>query len=438
MTYRKTRISFSLTLFLIFVSANLQAEEPKAWVSKNIDGLVELYKQFHRSPEISFHEEKTGEKLAAEFHKLGIRVTSKVGGYGVIGLLKNGPGKMVMLRTDLDALPVTEKTGVPYASKVRTKDDDGVVIGAMHACGHDVHITNMIGVARYLAANKKKWSGTVMFLGQPAEERGAGATAMLKDGLFKRFGKPDFALALHVDAFLPTGYVGYRGGYAMANVDSVDITVKGKGGHGSLPQATIDPIAQAAQLIVDLQTIVSREISPFDPAVITVGAIHGGTKHNIISDSCHLKLTVRSYSAKVRKHLKAAIKRKAEAIAKSFRAPMPVVKFSEGTPSLFNNERLVERIVPVFEKVLGEDKVVPAEPVMGGEDFSQFGLAGVPIFMYRLGSVHQARFDEMAKRGVKPPSLHSPLYYPNAKEALEVGIVTMTSSVMELLKKKDR
>lgn len=256
---------------------------------------------------------------------------------------------------------------------------------------------------------------------------------MLKDGLFTRFRQPDFALALHVDAFHPTGYVGYRGGFALANVDSVDITVRGRGGHGAYPHATIDPIVQAAQLIVELQTIVSREISPLEPAVVTVGSIHGGNKHNIIPDSCHLQLTVRSYSDKVRKQLKDAIIRKAVSIAKSHRAPEPTVKYSEGTPSLFNNEQLVERIVPVFEKTLGADKVLLKDRSMGGEDFSQYGKAGVRIFMFAVGSVNAKRLEKYAKNGGKTPSLHSALYYPDPAETLKTSVVTSTSALLELL-----
>jgi hippurate hydrolase len=278
-----------------------------------------------------------------------------------------------------------------------------------------------------------QWSGTVMFVGQPAEEKGGGARAMLEDGLFERFPRPDFAVALHVDAFLPTGMVGYRGGYAMANVDSCDITLQGRGGHGSYPQGCIDPIAQAAQLIVDLQTIVSREIAPLEPAVVTVGSIHGGTKHNIIPDSCHLQLTIRSYSPEVRAHLKESIIRKARAVAESFRAPEPEINYTEGTPSLFNDERLVERLVPIFVEALNEDRVIQADRTMGGEDFSRYGFAGVPIFMYKLGSVDRERLSEYASSGATPPSLHSAKYYPDVRPTLSTGVTSMTAIVRELL-----
>ena len=434
MNVRRCVIASTALLGCVF-SATAAADEPAAWVDENLRELVELYRHFHQSPEVSFEEKETSKRLAAELRAAGAEVTRNIGGHGVVAILKNGDGPMLMLRTDLDALPVTEQTGLAYASKVSIRTKKGVATGVMHACGHDVHITNQIGVARYLAANKDRWRGTVMFIGQPAEERGAGAKAMLDDGLFKRFGKPDFAVALHVSSDTATGTVGYRAGYALANVDSVDITMRGRGGHGAYPHMTIDPVVQAAHLVIDLQSIVSREIKPIEPAVITVGSIHGGTKHNIIGNECHLQITVRSYSEKVRKQLLSAIRRKAKAAAISAAAPEPVVKISEGTPSLFNNEALVRRMVPVFERVVGKDNVQPAEPSMGGEDFSRYGKAGVPIFMYRLGSIDPKRLKRYETLGQKPPSLHSPLYYPDVKMTLRTGVTTMSSAVLELLKK---
>ena len=434
MNVRRCVIASTALLGCVF-SATAAAEEPAAWVDENLRELVELYRHFHQSPEVSFEEKETSKRLAAELQAAGAEVTRNIGGYGVVAILKNGDGPMLMLRTDLDALPVTEQTGLAYASKVSIRTKKGVQTGVMHACGHDVHITNQIGVARYLAANKDRWRGTVMFIGQPAEERGAGAKAMLDDGLFKRFGKPDFAVALHVSSDTATGTVGYRAGYALANVDSVDITLRGRGGHGAYPHTTIDPVVQAAHLVIDLQSIVSREIKPIEPAVITVGSIHGGTKHNIIGNECHLQITVRSYSEKVRKQLLSAIRRKAKAAAISAGAPAPVVKISEGTPSLFNNKALVGRVVTVFERVVGKDNVQSAEPSMGGEDFSRYGKAGVPIFMYRLGSIDPKRLKRYETLGQKLPSLHSPLYYPDVKMTLRTGVTTMSSAVLELLKK---
>ena len=406
-------------------------EAVKQWLSDNMTPLSKMYIHLHRNPEVSFHEEQTAAFVAERWREAGFKVTTDVGGHGIVGILENGEGPTVMLRTDLDALPVTENTGVPYASKATFTKDDGSTVGVMHACGHDIHMTNVTGTARFLAENKDQWSGTLMVIGQPAEERGAGAKAMLADGLFKEFPKPDYAIALHVSSTIPTGKVGFRSGYAMANVDSVDITMKGRGGHGSKPETTIDPIMQAGELIVSLQTIVSREINPQDPAVVTIGSIHGGSKHNIIGDQCKLQLTVRSYSPEVRKHLLDAIERKAKAVAMGARAPEPDVTVSEGTPSLFNDEKLSERMGPVFTKALGKDNVIETPKTMGGEDFSQyFKTGGVPIFMYSLGTVSQRRLDRY--KDVPPPSLHSAIYYPDFEDSLRTGIKTMSAAALEL------
>ncbi len=427
---------FVLNCFLS--SGVVRAEAPEVWVNSELSDLVKLYRHFHSHPELSFDEQETAARLAAEWKSDGYEVVTGVGGHGVVGLLKNGDGPTLMLRTDLDALPVLEQTGLVYASRVKVRNDAGAEVGVMHACGHDVHIANLVGVARYMAANKKLWRGTLMVIGQPAEEKGAGARAMLNDGLFKRFPKPDFAIALHVDSTLATGKVGYRAGYALANVDSVDITVRGRGGHGAYPHMTIDPIVQAAQLVLSLQTIVSREVKPQEPAVITVGSIHGGTKHNIIGNTCHLQLTVRSYSQKVRKQLLEAIKRKAKAVAIGAAAPEPIVKImGEGTPSLYNDDKLAARIAPVFRRVLGDENVKLSEPSMGGEDFSRYGRAGVPILMYRLGAVDGRRLARYAELGQKPPSLHSPVFFPDVEEALKTGVSTMASAALEILKPKN-
>ena len=407
----------------------------QAWAQQNVSELVTLYRYLHRHPELSFHEKQTAALLAQMWESLGAMVSTNVGGHGIVGLLKNGDGPTVMLRCDLDGLPVVEQTNLVYASKVRVKNDKGVEVGVMHACGHDFHMTTVTGTAQYLSAHRDLWQGTVLLVGQPAEERGAGAKAMLEDGLFTRFPKPDFAVAIHIDAALASNQVGYRGGYALANVDSVDITVRGRGGHGAFPHATIDPIVQAAQLILSLQTIVSREIKPVEPAVVTVGSIHGGTKHNIIGNECHLQLTVRSYSAAVRDQIHAAIRRKALAVAQGAGAPEPTVEISEGTPSLWNDEELAARLAPVFRRVVGADKVIESEMSMGGEDFSRYGKAGVPILMYRVGAVNENRLARYAQLGQQPPSLHSPLFYPDVEEALMTGIATMSAVTLELLAK---
>jgi amidohydrolase len=343
----------------------------------------------------------------------------------------------LMLRADLDALPVAEQTGLTYASKVRTKDERGATVGVMHACGHDLHMANLVGVAKYLASHRDRWSGKLVVIGQPAEERGAGARAMLEDGLFSRFPRPDYAVALHVASDVPTGEIEYRPGYSQANVDSVDITVKGRGGHGAAPDTTIDPIVIAARLVLDLQTIISRELKPVDPAVITVGSIHGGNKHNVIGDECKLQLTVRSYTPEVREKLLAAIRRKSSAAATSAGAPEPVIEVSEGTPALFNDPELTTRVVEAIKKAIGEAHVTEAEPSMGGEDFSQYGLAGVPVCMFKLGAVDQKRLNEFKTRDGPPPSLHSPLYYPDAEASLRVGVPAMVAAALELLPPAD-
>jgi amidohydrolase len=407
--------------------------DAEQWADANLDKIVELYRHFHAHPELSFQEKETAARLAKELRDAGVEVTENVGETGVVGVLKNGEGKTVLIRTDLDALPVTEQTGLVYASKVQVETASGVETGVMHACGHDIHIANLIACARYFSARKDDWSGTIIFLGQPAEEIGSGAKKMLEDGLFTRFPKPDYAIALHCDAQLATGKVGCRGGYSLANVDSVDITVKGKGGHGAYPHATVDPIVQAAQLVLALQTIASREIKPIEPVVVTVGSIHAGTKHNIISDSCHLQITVRTYSDEVREQVHKAIERKAKGIALAAGAPEPEIKFSEGTPSLFNDEKLAERMTSLFTRKFGKENVTAPEPSMGGEDFSQYGRAGVPILMFRLGTVEEQRLARFKQLGQEPPSLHSPFYHPDAEPTLRMGMVAMISAVQDLL-----
>ncbi len=410
-----------------------ESTQRRNWIQSRLDGLLSTYIYLHQHPEVSFHEEETAKFIAQVWRDSGFTVTEKVGGTGVVAVLKNGPGPMVMLRTDLDALPVTEATDLPYASEQTVITDSGASSGVMHACGHDIHMTNLIGVAQCLAEHRDQWRGTLMLIGQPAEERGSGAKAMLDDGLFTRFGKPDYALALHCESNTPTGKVALSPGFSLANVDSVDITVKGKGGHGSAPETTIDPIAQAAELVVALQTIVSREVKPGEPAVVTVGSIHGGTKHNIIGDSCHLQLTVRSYTSEVRTQVLAAIKRKALAIALAYAAPEPEITTSEGTPALENHAELTPRVTDSLRLALGSENVLPMEPVMGGEDFSQFGLAGVPIVMYRLGVIDPGRLERFKQLGQTPPSLHSPTFYPDAREALATGVMSMVSAAIDLM-----
>jgi hippurate hydrolase len=400
--------------------------------------LEALYKHLHAHPELSLHEEQTAARLARELKEAGFEVTEKVGGHGVVGVLKNGPGPTVLVRTDLDALPVTEQTGLPYASKVKARDRHGNEVGVMHACGHDMHMTCWVGTARALAGLKDRWQGTLVFIGQPAEEIGTGARQMLADGLFRRFPKPDYALALHCTGDKPHGHVAYTEGLALANVDSVEIVVKGKGGHGAAPHTTVDPIVLAARIVLDLQTIVSREVNPTDPAVVTVGSIHGGTKHNIIPHEVKLQVTVRTTKDAVRKHVLDAIERIAKAAAQAARAPEPVVTVDAGefTPALFNDPKLTRQTAGLFREVLGADKVHERPPIMGGEDFSRYGREGVPIFLYFLGTVPPERVAESEKPGGLPlPSLHSALYHPVPEPSIKTGVQTMSMAVLNLLGK---
>jgi amidohydrolase len=431
------RIALSIVFTAIGSMPAARAETPAQWADQHVAELVEIYRQFHQKPELSSQEEQTAARVAELWKQAGIEVHTGIGGHGVVGLIKNGQGPTLLLRTDLDALPVVENTGLVYASQVKVKDKDGTTTGVMHACGHDIHMTNLVGVAQYLAGHKADWSGTIVLIGQPAEERGEGAQRMIDDGLFTKFPKPDMGVALHVDGTLETGRVGMRSGYTLANVDSVDVTMRGRGGHGAAPHTTIDPIVQAAQLVVSLQTLVSRETNPVEPAVVTVGSIHGGTKHNVIPDTCHLQLTVRSYSDAVRERLLDGIRRKARAVAEGAGAPKPTIEvLDETTPALFNDEKLTERLTGVFRKTLGEANVVPSEPSMGGEDFSRYGRAGVPICMFRLGSVESHRLAGLKRGGHEPPSLHSSLYYPDPEKTLVTGITAMTAAVLDLLPAK--
>jgi hippurate hydrolase len=407
-------------------------------VAPEYDSLEALYKSIHTHPELSLQEERTSARLAKELKAAGFDVTEKVGGYGVVGVLRNGPGPTVLVRTDMDALPVMEATGLPYASKERVRDKNGNDVGVMHACGHDMHMACWTGTARVLSSMKDRWSGTLVFIGQPAEEIGTGARLMLEAGLFKKFPKPDYCLALHCSPLYAHGHVGFTEGLALANVDSVDIVVKGKGGHGSAPHTTIDPVVLAARIVLDLQTIVSRETNPTDPVVVTVGSIHGGTKHNIIPDEVKLQITVRTTKDATRKHTLEAIERIAKAAAVGARAPEPVVKVDPGeyTPALFNEAKLTRKTVALFKEVLGADRVHQQPLVMGGEDFSRYGRDGTPIFMYWLGTMAPERIAASQKEGGQPlPSLHSDLFYPIPEPTLKTGVKTMSLAVLNLVGK---
>jgi hippurate hydrolase len=406
------------------------------WFERQSPSLLDLYHHLHSHPELSYHEVETSKRIADELKKAGAEVTAGVGKYGVVGVMKNGDGPVVLVRSDLDALPVVEATGLPFASKVTTNDDDGKSVGVMHACGHDVHMTCLVGTARWLGEHKDRWKGTVLLIGQPAEEKIGGAKAMLDDGLYTRFPKPDYALALHVAHDLATGKLAYTKGPALASSTSIDVLVRGKGGHGAMPHNTVDPIVLAAALVLDLQTIVSREVSPLDPSVVTVGSIHGGSKHNIIPSEVRLQLTIRSYKPEVRSHLIEAITRKAKALAVAHRAPEPDVVISDDTPPTINTPSLVDRVVPTLKKAVGEANVVEVEPTMGAEDFGLFSTGGVPIFMFRLGTIPPDRLADARAKGDPMPSLHSPVYRPDAPPSIQTGIKAMTAAVVDLLPAK--
>jgi len=404
-------------------------------VDADLPALDTLYKQLHAQPELSYKEERTAGRLAKEMKALGFEVAEKVGGHGLVCVLKNGAGPTILVRTDMDGLPVTENTGVPYASKVRTRDKNDVEVGVMHACGHDMHMACWVGTARVLTAMKDRWSGTLVFIAQPAEEVGAGARLMLADGLYQKFPKPDYALALHCDTLRKVGEIGYSEGLAMANVDTVDIVVKGKGGHGAAPHTTVDPVVLAARIVLDLQTLVSREIDPLEPAVVTVGSIHGGSKHNIIPAEVKLQLTVRSTKDAVRKHILEGIARIAKAAAVSARAPEPsvTVNTDEFTPALFNDPALTRRTMAVFKEVLGEKAVNPRPTIMGGEDFSRYAQGGVPVCLFWLGTISEERYAESQREGGKPlPSSHSEFYAPEPEGSLKTGVATLSLAVLSL------
>ncbi len=393
-----------------------------------------LYIDLHKNPELSLHEEKTSAKLAERMRKLGYDVTTNVGGFGIVAILKNGPGPTLMIRTDMDALPVLEQTGLPYASKVTTHDDAGIEVPVMHACGHDVHMATWIGTATILAKSKDLWKGTLMFIGQPAEERIVGAKMMLEAGLFQKFPKPDVALAIHDHDKTPAGTVGVVPGYLMANSDAIDMIIYGRGGHGAYPQSTVDPIVIAARTVVALQTIVARENNPLDPAVITVGSIHGGTKSNIIPNEVKLQLTVRSYKPEVREHLIAAIERIAKAESAAALAPKePLVKVVESTKATYNDPALTERVGKVLRAALGDDNVLQPAPEMGAEDFSEFVGAGVPGVYLWVGAVAPAKI-EAAKAGGPPlPTTHSSLFAPDREPTLRTAVLAETLAALELI-----
>lgn len=393
-----------------------------------------LYMDLHRHPELSFHEQQTAAKLAAALRDLEYDVTTGIGGTGVVGVLKNGKGPVVMLRTELDALPVEENTGLPYASTVRTKDDNGADVGVAHACGHDIHMAAWMATARIMAKDRGRWHGTLVMIGQPAEELGGGAAAMLADGLFTRFPRPDYAVAVHDDARYLAGIIGYHAGPILASSDTVNITIYGKGGHGARPESTIDPIVIAARTVVTLQTVVSRETSPLDPAVITVGSIHGGTRPNIIPDEVKLELTVRSYTEPVRQHLLSAINRIVKAEAEAAGAPKdPLVEREEPGYPLVNDPEMTKRVAAALVRDLGSTRVQDMPPEMAAEDFSDYQRAGVPTLMLRIGAVKQSTYDAATQSGAALPSLHSPLFAPDPEPTIKAAAAAEVIALRELM-----
>jgi amidohydrolase len=443
---RPTAVARIVTLIAVTASPTSAAadvrDEVRAKVAAEYPSLRQLYEQLHANPELSWMEVKTAAIVARELRAAGVEVTEGVGRRGVVGVLRNGPGQTVLLRTDLDGLPVKEATGLPYASTAIVKDQAGRDQPAMHACGHDIHMTSLIGTARVLAAIRARWSGTVVFIAQPAEEIVEGARAMLDDGLYTRFPKPDAALAFHTDAALPAGLVGYGEGPFMSGVASLDILVRGVGGHGSAPHTTKDPVLLASQIVVALQPIVSREVKPGTRAVVTVGTIHGGLKRNIIPDDVKLELTLRAYDSDVMQQLIASIKRIVAGSAQAAGVPadrLPIVTVTpESSDPVVNDGPLTRRLSSAFTSWLGAERVRQIEPVGAAEDFTYYGRTAerVPISLWRVGATARAVFEASAKSGMPVPSNHNSGFAPVPEPTLTAGITTSVAAVLELLPKK--
>ncbi len=437
-----------LAVFALFISALASAQDIPSLVDSELPQLVATYKQLHQHPELSEQEKQTSAFVADALRKAGYTVTEHLGkyadgrqAYGVVAVMKNGAGPTVLVRSELDALPVEEKTGLPYASHDRSKNQAGEDVGVMHACGHDIHMSTLIGTAETLAKLKDRWHGTLMFVGQPAEETVTGAQAMLNDNIYARFGKPDYVIALHDDSNLEAGKVGVVSGPALAAVSSVDVTMRGVGSHGARPEASKDPIVLSAEYILAIQTIVSRQIPPQDPAVVTVGAIHGGTKRNIIPDEVKMNLTIRSFSDEVQKQILVDLKRTADGIAMAGGVPsdrMPVVTvMAENSPVTYNNPELTDRLRAVCVRTIGADNVVKLHPEMVSEDFGLFGLEGhqIPTVMLRLGAVAPEKVAESKATGKPLPSLHSAYFAPQPEPTIRTGVLVMTASVLDLMGK---
>jgi len=446
----KIRSLLILWLSIGVASLILAQQTPQSLADAELPSLLGMYKDIHNHPELSGQEQRTAALVAKELRAAGCEVTehlgkyenSKLKAYGVVGVMKNGDGPTVLVRTDTDALPVEEETGLPYASKVVAKNDEGKDVHVMHACGHDVHVAAFIGTARALAKLKDHWHGTIVFVAQPAEEIGAGARALLKDGLYDRLGKPNFALGFHDKADIPAGHIGVTEGYTSANVDFVDVTVRGIGGHGAYPHKIKDPIVLAAEIINTWQTIVSRENNPLDPVVLTVGSIHGGTKHNVIPDEVKMQLTVRTYKSEVRERVLADIDRIAKGCAAAAGMPAelaPIVSVPKdpNTIAAYNNPELTKRLVAIWKKSLGDENVEMVDPTMGGDDFSEYSLPdhSIPAVYFHFGAVDPAKIEEFKKAGKELPTLHSSKFAPVPEPTIRTGMIGMIAAVLDLMKK---
>jgi hippurate hydrolase len=445
MLLRLLTVSALATAVVPLAAQSSASSDLAASVERQLPALTETYKHLHRAPELSRHEEQTSAFLAAELRKVGYTVTEHVGkyedgqqAYGIVAVLENGPGPRLLIRTDMDALPVEEKTGLDYASTVKTTNAQGQQVGVMHACGHDLHMTVLLGAARELAARKAAWHGTLMLVGQPAEEVTQGAAAMLADHIYQRIGRPDMVVAEHDSPDVPAGSVALKGGPLLASSTAINVTMRGIGGHGSRPEAGKDPIVLAAEFVLVAQTIVSRQIDPQQPAVLTVGTIHGGTKSNIIPDEVTMGLTLRTYSVAQRDQILAAIRRTANGLAEAYGIPadhMPVVTVTEGAPATLNDAALTERLRASAAAALGEDRVLEARAIMGSEDVGLFSLDGkIPATMYWLGAADPAKLAESRKTGVALPGLHSALFAPVYAPAITTGVTAMTAMALDLLK----
>jgi hippurate hydrolase len=412
---------------------------------RQLPALSETYKHLHENPELSKQEAQTAAYIAAELRRLGYTVTEHVGKYedgmqaeGVVAVMENGAGPRLLLRTELDALPVEEKTGLDYASHVKTTNAQGQAISVMHACGHDLHMTVLLGAARELAARKSQWHGTLMLIGQPAEEMIQGAAAMLRDHLYERFGRPDYVLSEHDSNDVAAGTITVKGGPLLASSNGITVTMRGIGGHGSAPQAGKDPIVLAAEFVLVAQTIVSRQVDPQQPAVLTVGTIHGGTKNNIIPDEVTMGLTLRTYSMAVRDQIVAAVKREAKGLAEGYAIPedrMPIVTLTESTPATINDAAMAERVRAAAIAALGQERVGEAKAIMGSEDVGLFTLDGkIPGVMYWLGAANPDKLAESRKTGVPLPTPHSALFAPDYAPAITTGVTAMTAVAMSFLK----